>query len=94
MKYKITCKNCKSDQVIEIDERRIIIWGHADRIISGRYRLDNKWGWQCICGANDLMTIEEEKFWDNKANPPKPKEMKNILENLKQRPSKFIMESA
>lgn len=91
MTYKIICKECKLDQVIDIDERRQINWGKADRIISGRYRLDNNWGWQCICGNEDIMTDQEKRMIKNHQNPD-PQDIRMVLNNLKPQRSKFVME--
>lgn len=62
------------------------------KIISGRKRLDDQFGWQCICGQNDLMTEQELEHIENKA-APKPKEIAGIMNNLKPQKSKFIMEA-
>lgn len=91
MTYKIICKECKSNQVIDIDESRQINWGKADRIISGRYRLDNNWGWQCICGNEDIMTDQERRMIKNHQQPD-PQDIKMVLNNLKPQRSKFVME--
>lgn len=74
-----------------MSEDRSINWGNADRIISGRYRLDEQWGWQCICGNNDIMTKQEI---DEISNPqsPDPKEIFQIIKDLKPQPSQFIMQ--
>lgn len=91
MTYKITCLDCKSNQVVDIDERRQINWGNADRIISGRYRLDNQWGWQCICGNNDIMTGQEKRVIKN-PQAPDPKDIRSVLKNLIPDKPKFAME--
>lgn len=91
MRYKIICKNCQSDQVIDIDGSRQINWGNADRIISGRYRLDNQWGFQCFCGNNDLMTKQEKKMITNHLQPD-PKEVEMVMRNARPQKMQFAME--
>lgn len=92
MKYKITCLDCESTQVVDIDENRTINWGHADRIISGRYRLDNQFGFQCLCGNNDLMSKQEKRMIHDHQHPD-PKDIKRVLDNLIVEKPRFVMES-
>lgn len=92
MKYKVVCKSCQSSEVVDIDQQRRINWGSADRIISGRFRLDNSWGWQCICGNNDLMTDQEKRVIRNHQQPD-PQDIKQVLNNLKPQRPKFAMET-
>lgn len=81
-KFRVTCMNCKSNDLVTINEAdRAVMWGHVDRIISARYRLDNSWGFQCICGQNSLMTKQEKDQITNYQNPD-PKEISEILKNL------------
>ncbi len=55
-------------------------------IISARERLDGNWGFQCTCGADDLMTKQEKKNFSN-PQAPSPKEIGEVVSNLKvQRP--------
>lgn len=81
-KYKVTCASCKSSNVVTIEtDTRKIHWDLADRIISGRYRLDNQWGWQCICGNSNLLTQQEDEFISNKQQPD-PVEITQVIKNL------------
>lgn len=94
MKYKITCSKCKkSDDIIIVDDR-LIDWQHSTsiNIISGRKRLDGQWGWQCVCGNNDLMTKQELRQITNKQNPD-PQEIAHIVKNLVPDKPRFTMES-
>lgn len=98
-RYLITCKECGAKRQIGLvpghaDE--IIDWldnnpdAQATRIISGRKRLDGQWGWQCICGNDDLLTKQEKQGIKN-ASAPKPKELADIMNDLKVQPNKFEM---
>jgi len=102
MRYKITCLKCKSARkvgIVRTDGRELIDWldNHPDpqvtKIISGRKRLDDKWGWSCICGNNDIMTDQESKYIENKQNPS-PTDIANVVKNLKPQKPKFAMEKA
>ena len=90
--YKVTCKKCSGSNVIAVDDKsHQIFWKGCDRIISGRFRLDNNWGWQCLCQNNDIMTEQEKRMIADPANP-KPKELSDIIKDLKPQKPKFIME--
>lgn len=91
MKYKITCKNCKQSDIIQIDHDSIIVWGKNTYIISGRKRLDMQWGWQCFCGNNDLLSKQEKRVITDKADPD-PQEISQILANIEPQKPKFAME--
>lgn len=90
-RYKITCTKCKSSNTIQISDNREIVWGNSDRIISGRFRFDDEWGWQCICGNNDLQSTQEKRYIRN-PQAPDPSDIKKVLNNLKPEKSKFVME--
>lgn len=92
-RYKVTCKNCKNFNIVPIEEKsRTIKWEGCDRIISGRYRLDNQWGWQCLCGNNSLLTKQEDEYITDKTNPD-PKEIAEVINNLVvEKKQLFIME--
>lgn len=80
--YKVTCLKCKNFNVLPITEDRVVMWKNDDRIISARFRLDNSWGFQCICGNNNLLTKQEDRFIENKQNPD-PKQISEVIKNLK-----------
>lgn len=89
--YRVICKDCKESEDIVIDERNNIYWKPVKNIISGRYRLDMQWGWQCICQNNDIMTKQELEMIADTANP-KPQELSSIIKNLQPQKPMFIME--
>lgn len=91
MKYRVTCKNCKETDEKVIDDKNNIIWGHIKNIISGRYRLDMKWGWQCICGNNDLVSKQEIREIEN-LQAPDPSQIAKVLKSIEYQQPKFIME--
>lgn len=89
--YKVTCRKCHGNDKVAIEDNRDIYWGTPKSIISGRKRLDNNWGWQCMCGNEDLMTDQEKKQIRNHRSPD-PEDIKTVLKNLKVQTSRFAME--
>lgn len=79
--YKVTCLNCNNFNIVPIADDRNVMWKTADRIISARYRLDGNWGFQCICGQNNLLTEQEDKYIENKQSPD-PKQINEVIKNL------------
>ncbi len=90
-KYKVTCKKCKQSDIIQIEQDTNIIWGRNTYIISGRKRLDMQWGWQCMCGNNDLLSDQEERVITDKVNPD-TQEVNQILKNLEPQNARFVMD--
>lgn len=90
--YRVKCKNCKKFEDIVIDDKRNIYWKPVKYIISGRYRLDMNWGWQCICGNNDLLTKQEKREISDLADPD-PQQIADVVRSLIPDKSKFIMET-
>lgn len=88
--YKITCKDCEKSTPVGLVNGQSILWNNGGNIISGRKRLDGEWGWQCMCGNNDILTKQEERQITNKQEPDK-KEIEHILKNLKPDKPKFDM---
>lgn len=89
--YKVTCKDCKASESIVIDNQNNIYWKPVKNIISGRYRLDMQWGWQCVCGNNDITTEQEEREISN-LSAPDPVDISKVLKNLIPDKPKFKME--
>lgn len=93
MKYKVICKQCKaSDQITIANSKIDWRFSTCNNIISGRLRLDNQFGWQCVgCNNNDLLTKQEEKQITDLVNPD-PMEIAAIVRNLKPDKTKFEMQ--
>lgn len=87
--YLVTCKECGASRPIRIDKTPMgarIDWledkhGIDHDIVSGRPRLDNQFGWECVCGNNDLLTTQEARTFSNPANPS-PQELSQVIKNL------------
>lgn len=85
--YRVTCDECGADRQVKLAKGPLgvqIDWmedGGDHQIVSFRERLDSQYGWQCVCGNNDLMTAQEHQVISNKA-APRPQEIKDIVDNL------------
>jgi hypothetical protein len=96
--YRVTCLDCSADRTVKLAKGPLgtqIDWmedGGDHKIISFRERLDSQFGWQCLCGNDDLMSDQEHKQIANKA-APKPQEIKDIVDNLIIQKPKFKVEA-
>lgn len=99
MKYSVKCLECKSKRQVNIvtsEGRELIDWldnnpnPEAVRIISGRKRFDGNFGWQCICGNNDIMTKQEQSYITNKQSPS-PNDVASLVKNLLPQKPQFEM---
>ena len=89
--YLIKCRKCNAERPIRIIRDDIIDWledGRDHKIVSARKRLDGQWGFQCLCGNNDIMTKQESRAISNPATP-KSEEITTIVNNLKIQAPKF-----
>lgn len=97
-RYLVSCQKCKGNRIVDIQKSKageFIDW-LEDRqsnspIISARPRLDGQWGFQCMCGNNDIMTDQEKRVIVN-PTAPKPQEIDQIVANLKPGKPKFKLE--
>lgn len=89
--YKVICKQCGKSEIIPIDKDNNVYWGRVKSIISARYRLDMQWGFQCLCGNNDLLTRQEDKVITDKQNPD-VRDIDKVLKTLIPDKPKFEME--
>lgn len=99
-RFRITCLDCGNSRLIAILKgaagNDVIDWLDNNpnptvaKIVSGRKRFDDQWGWECICGTNDLWTEQEKKAVSN-LQSPEPKEIADVVNNLKVSKPKFEM---
>lgn len=93
----MNCKSKRQVNIITSEGRELIDWldNNPDpqvvRIVSGRKRLDDNWGWQCICGNDDIMTDQENSYLTNKQEPS-PIDLAELIKNLSPQKPKFAME--
>lgn len=90
MHYEVICKKCQGTSKVAISRDDTLGWVSVNSVISARKRLDGQWGFQCLCGANDLMTKQEERTVSNPAHFS-PQEIDQILKNLVPDKPKFDM---
>lgn len=97
--YTVTCKQCGASRNIRLfqsSQGEIIDWldNNPDpqvvKIISGRKRLDGLWGWECVCGNNDILTSQEKTMLTNPASPD-PKSVVEITKNTQVQAPMFAM---
>lgn len=98
-RYNVICKKCKSVRSVGIVKgamSEIVDWldNNPDpqvvKIVSARKRFDGEWGWQCVCGNDDMWTAQESKFIRNKVTPD-PQQISDVIKNLKPVVPKFRM---
>lgn len=98
-RYKVTCLGCGASRTVGIVSSYsgdMIDWldNNPDpqvvNIVSGRKRLDEKFGWQCICGNDDIMTDQENEFIQNKQSPS-PTDVAELMRVLVPQEEKFEM---
>lgn len=97
--YLITCRDCNATREVGIIASPMgdrIDWldnkPNDENIVSGRPRLDGQYGWQCLCGNNDLMTAQEKKFIGKDTSPP-TSTIAELMKEIEPAETKFIMET-
>lgn len=94
--YEVSCLECDAKRTVKLDENPFgtkIDWledGKPHQIVSFRQRLDNNYGWQCLCGNNDLLTDQEQDTFDNPVTP-KAQEIDEIVKNLSIQEPRFVL---
>jgi len=89
--YKVICQKCKGYSELNIDDYSRVTYKNIGQVISARFRLDNNWGFECLCGQDSRMTDQEKRMISDWTNP-RPLELDEIKNNLViQNDNKFIM---
>lgn len=102
MKHKVTCLNCEGWNYVYIEDDHKGSYlldfnrDHLERepfIISGRYRGDMEFGWECICGNTSLVARQEMKDVDKLVVGGGRSAIERIVNSLKvEDANKFKME--
>ena len=58
--YTITCLKCKNSSHIRIVNDKDVMYVDHTPIISCRLRGDMKWGFECECGNDSRLALEEK----------------------------------
>jgi len=86
-KVIVKCNICKKQGIITIlnglDGSRVVDWSKSEHppIISARFRLDSKWGFECICGNSNILADEEKGIITGKK--PSRKDINEVVDKLK-----------
>lgn len=88
--YKIVCTKCKGESQVDIQNNQQVFWTDVDKVISARHRLDNEWGFQCLCGNNDLMSKQESNYISDPVQPS-TKDIEGLMKIIKVEKPRFKM---
>jgi len=96
--YKVTCLNCENTDTVGVDDNNHIVFQYGKGVntnfTAARWRPDNSWGWECVCGNYDLLAEEEKpKFKELVSGAPMRLEQIASMLKVKNRKA-FIMETA
>lgn len=93
--FKITCLKCKKSSRIKIANGKDVIYIDHTPIIAARLRGDMQWGFECMCGNDSRLCIEEKKDANLLIQGSSKEIIKKIVDSLKIKDElKFRMESA
>jgi len=85
-KYKVICLKCEQSDNLLIDEGNNLIVnydkGTGTNFLAGRWRKDNQWGWECICGNDNRVGKTEASFLNELVTQGNSKQMKDIEKSL------------
>lgn len=59
--FKVTCSKCGGQSRLSIDQGNRVTYQDHLPIIAARFRGDKKWGFECTCGNDSRLCIEEKK---------------------------------
>lgn len=58
--YKVTCEKCEGSDVLKITDNNQVFFTNHTPIIAARYRPDMNWGFECLCGQDSRIALEEK----------------------------------
>lgn len=65
-RYEVTCLKCKQSDILLIDDNShaIINYGKgaSTNLLAGRWRKDERWGWECSCSNDSRIGKQEEAY--------------------------------
>jgi hypothetical protein len=94
-RYRITCLKCKKSSLINIVDGQDVVYVDHTPIIACRLRGDLKWGFECMCGNDSRLCVEEKKDANILIQGSSEGIIKKVVDSLKIKDElKFRMESA
>lgn len=58
--YRVTCLSCKGHDDLKVTNDNKVFYTNHTPIISARFRPDMNWGFECMCGNDSRLAIEEK----------------------------------
>jgi len=87
---KVTCNKCKQSGIVSViknqdpmlKQKYIIDWSNSkgNNIISFRHRLDDKFGFECICGNSSILARAEKGVITE--NKPSREDISEVITRL------------
>jgi len=91
--YKVVCLKCDGSSRVDIDDMDRVFWIDTNEVISARKRLDSQWGFECLCGNNDIVTRQEAREIKNLQSPA-AEDIEAIIQSIKPDKPRFTMVGA
>lgn len=93
--YKVTCEKCGGHDDLKITDDKQVFYTEHTPIISARFRPDMNWGFECICGQDSRIAIEEKSVLKQIVKNADEVTIKQLADNLVPKSEhKFRMEIA
>lgn len=58
--YTVTCEKCGGHDELKITDNKQVFYTEHTPIISARFRPDMQWGFECLCGQDSRIALEEK----------------------------------
>lgn len=92
--YRVTCKKCGGSDVLKITDKNQVFYTEHTPIIAARFRPDLKWGFECMCGNDSRLAIEEKDQLGFLVKNASKQTVADIAKNLtKTNATRFKMET-
>jgi len=91
--YKVTCEKCGGHDDLKITDDKQVFYTEHTPIISARFRPDMNWGFECLCGQDSRIAIEEKAVLNQIVKNANELTIKQLADNLAPKSEhKFRME--
>ena len=93
--YKVTCEKCGGHDNLKITDDKQVFYTEHTPIISARFRPDMNWGFECLCGQDSRIALEEKDSLHAIVKNASPKTVNDLAKSLMPKSElKFKMEIA